>query len=87
MLNDDFSHFQSCNIPCLSMSEVGSTIKGEVKSFVTESTHFLRRCTKPDKREYVKVAQAVAVGFCLMGGIGYLIQLIHIPIRKIIVGL
>lgn len=69
------------------MPEVTGSIKGEVRSFIQESTHFIRRCTKPDKHEYVKVAQAVALGFFLMGGIGYFIQLIHIPIRKIIVGL
>lgn len=65
----------------------GKTIVDEVKGFITDSTQFINRCTKPDRREYIKVAQAVFMGFCLMGGIGYFIQLIHIPIRKLIVGL
>ena len=56
------------------------------KEFVREGTLFMNRCTKPDRREFMKISQAVGVGFLVMGFIGYLIKLIHIPINNILVG-
>ncbi|KWU47489.1 hypothetical protein RHOSPDRAFT_11363, partial [Rhodotorula sp. JG-1b] len=47
---------------------------------------FISRCTKPDKKEYLQICRAVAIGFAMMGGIGYLVKLIHIPINNILVG-
>jgi len=71
---------------------------------------FVRRSTKPDKKEFQKIAFAtgknfqknfskkkfkifennstffLAVGFLIMGFIGYFVKLIHIPINNIIVG-
>lgn len=35
--------------------------------------------------EFVKVTQAISVGFVIMGVIGYTIKLVHIPINNIIV--
>jgi protein transport protein SEC61 subunit gamma-like protein len=35
--------------------------------------------------EFVKISQAVAMGFLLMGFIGFFVKLIHIPINNIIV--
>jgi protein transport protein SEC61 subunit gamma-like protein len=35
--------------------------------------------------EFVKIAQAVGVGFVMMGAIGYTVKLVHIPINNIIV--
>lgn len=35
--------------------------------------------------EFLKIAQAVALGFLVMGAIGYFVKLIHIPINNIIV--
>lgn len=54
--------------------------------FVKEGTQFLNRCTKPDKREYLRICRAVAIGFAIMGGIGYVVKLVHIPINNILVG-
>lgn len=70
------------------MTETQSTINNVLKKpsdFMRDCIHILNRCTKPDKREYIKVAQAIAIGFCFMGFIGYFIQIIHIPIRKLLV--
>lgn len=36
--------------------------------------------------EYQKIAFATAVGFAIMGFIGFFVKLIHIPINNIIVG-
>ncbi|KAF3397600.1 hypothetical protein DPV78_008072 [Talaromyces pinophilus] len=39
-----------------------------------------------DKREFLKISQAVGVGFVIMGAIGYFVKLIHIPVNNVLVG-
>ncbi|KAF2802909.1 protein translocase SEC6 [Mytilinidion resinicola] len=56
------------------------------QEFVKDGMQFLNRCTKPDKREFLKISQAVGVGFIVMGVIGYVVKLIHIPVNNILVG-
>ncbi|KAI2610464.1 protein translocase SEC6 [Hypoxylon sp. NC1633] len=56
------------------------------KDFIKDGTQFMTRCTKPDKREFIQISKAVGVGFLVMGAIGYLIKLIHIPVNNILVG-
>ncbi|KAI1463705.1 protein translocase SEC6 [Daldinia caldariorum] len=56
------------------------------KDFVKDGMQFMTRCTKPDKREFIQISKAVGVGFLVMGAIGYLIKLIHIPVNNILVG-
>ncbi|XP_031205347.1 protein transport protein Sec61 subunit gamma-like [Mastomys coucha] len=54
--------------------------------FVKDSIHLVKRCIKPDRKEFQKVAMATAIGFAIMGFIGFFVKLIHIPINNIIVG-
>jgi len=54
--------------------------------FLKDGQNFLNRCTKPDKREFLKISQAVGIGFVVMGAIGYVVKLIHIPVNNILVG-
>ncbi|KAI9747033.1 MAG: Sec61p translocation complex subunit [Lichina confinis] len=56
------------------------------RDFLKDGSMFLNRCTKPDKREFIKISQAVGVGFVIMGTIGYFVKLIHIPVNNILVG-
>jgi len=56
------------------------------KAFVKDSIRLVKRCTKPDRKEFQKIAIATAIGFCIMGFIGFFVKLIHIPINNIIVG-
>ncbi|KAG9102794.1 Sec61p translocation complex subunit [Ceratobasidium sp. 370] len=56
------------------------------QEFVKEGKLFLTRCTKPTQKEYVQICKAVAIGFGIMGFIGYFVKLIHIPINNILVG-
>ncbi|KAI3386299.1 hypothetical protein SNEBB_007640 [Seison nebaliae] len=56
------------------------------KQFTKDSYRLVRKCTKPDRREFQKIAVATAIGFALMGFIGFFVKLIHIPINNIIVG-
>lgn len=62
-----------------------------VKKFAAESYRFLEVCEKPDVTgnhhinvEFKKIAQSCALGFAIMGGIGYVVKLLFIPINNII---
>ncbi|EEB14228.1 protein transport protein SEC61 subunit gamma, putative [Pediculus humanus corporis] len=55
------------------------------KQFAKDSIRLVKRCTKPDRKEFQKIAVATAIGFCIMGFIGFFVKLIHIPINNIIV--
>jgi len=57
-----------------------------MKAYAKDAIRFVRRSTKPDKKEFQKIAFATAIGFLIMGFIGYFVKLIHIPINNIIVG-
>ncbi|KAL8845358.1 MAG: hypothetical protein Q9176_000529 [Flavoplaca citrina] len=59
------------------------------REFLREGTQFMNRCAKrciADKREFIKISQAVGIGFVVMGAIGYVVKLIHIPVNNILVG-
>ncbi|XP_049632674.1 protein transport protein Sec61 subunit gamma-like [Suncus etruscus] len=56
------------------------------RQFVKESIRLVKRCTKPDRKEFHKIAMATAIGFSIMGLIGFFVKLIHIPTNNIIVG-
>ncbi|CAD6592289.1 MAG: Sec61p translocation complex subunit [Alectoria sarmentosa] len=45
------------------------------RDFLHDGTQFINRCTKPDKREILKLSQAVGVGFVVMGALGYVVKL------------
>lgn len=55
------------------------------KSFTKDSIRLVKKCTKPDRKEFQKIAMATAIGFSIMGFIGFFVKLIHIPINNIIV--
>ncbi|KAI9000179.1 Sec61p translocation complex subunit [Gaertneriomyces sp. JEL0708] len=66
------------------MDNVQELIDGP-RQFLKDGVQLMNRCTKPDKREFIKVSQAVSMGFLIMGFIGFFVKLIHIPINNIIV--
>ncbi|KAK6205577.1 uncharacterized protein RJT21DRAFT_118080 [Scheffersomyces amazonensis] len=53
--------------------------------FFKDGSAFVKKCTKPDSKEYFKIIRAVGVGFIMMGVVGYAVKLVHIPIRYLIV--
>ncbi|KAI9793581.1 MAG: Sec61p translocation complex subunit [Piccolia ochrophora] len=57
------------------MSDQFKEIAEIPRDFLRDGTLFLNRCTKPDKREFIKISQAVGVGFVIMGTIGYFVKL------------
>merc|ERR1712107_497726 len=64
---------------------VGFCVQGAIE-FGMDSRRLIQRCTKPDVKEFKKIAVACAIGFCIMGFIGYTVKLVFIPINNIIVG-
>ncbi|KAI8815196.1 hypothetical protein BJ742DRAFT_848093 [Cladochytrium replicatum] len=66
------------------MDGIQELIEGP-KQFAKGSLHLLKRCTKPDRKEFVQISWAIGLGFIVMGFIGFFVMLIHIPINNIIV--
>eukprot|EP00529_Nitzschia_sp_RCC80_P037840 CAMPEP_0113487420 /NCGR_PEP_ID=MMETSP0014_2-20120614/25500_1 /TAXON_ID=2857 /ORGANISM="Nitzschia sp." /LENGTH=72 /DNA_ID=CAMNT_0000381117 /DNA_START=335 /DNA_END=553 /DNA_ORIENTATION=- /assembly_acc=CAM_ASM_000159 len=57
-----------------------------LKQFAKDSVHLVKKCTKPDRKEFQAIAYATLIGFFIMGGIGFFVKLVHIPINNILVG-
>ncbi|KAF3765834.1 hypothetical protein M406DRAFT_38784 [Cryphonectria parasitica EP155] len=68
------------------MADQVSEILEAPKEFVHDGMQFMKRCQKPDQKEFIKISQAVGVGFLIMGFVGYIVKLIHIPVNNILVG-
>ena len=58
----------------------------QLKQFAKDSMHLVKKCTKPDRKEFTAIAKAIGVGFGIMGFIGFFVKLVHIPINNILVG-
>ncbi|PRW39073.1 transport Sec61 subunit gamma [Chlorella sorokiniana] len=57
-----------------------------VQEFAKNSIRLVKRCQKPDRKEFSKVARLTGVGFLAVGLIGFLVKVIFIPINQIIIG-
>ncbi|KAJ7013812.1 hypothetical protein NC653_003446 [Populus alba x Populus x berolinensis] len=57
-----------------------------LREFSKDSVRLVKRCHKPDRKEFTKVAFRTAIGFVVMGFVGFFVKLIFIPINNIIVG-
>jgi len=73
------------NLFCFNMDQIVAWVEPG-KQFAKDSIRLVNRCTKPDRKEFQKIAVATAIGFAIMGFIGFFVKLIHIPINNIIVG-
>lgn len=49
----------------------------------TAARRLLKRCEKPDRREFWKVARLTALGFLAVGLLGFFVKLIFIPINQV----
>ncbi|EGR46898.1 hypothetical protein MKX07_003357 [Trichoderma sp. CBMAI-0711] len=56
------------------------------REFFKDGVQFINRCQKPDKKEFLKLCQAVGIGFGVMGAVGFIVKLIHIPLNGLLVG-
>ncbi|KAG5181941.1 hypothetical protein JKP88DRAFT_221604 [Tribonema minus] len=68
------------------MSDVNELLIIPLQQFFKDSVQLVKKCTKPDRKEFMIVAKATTVGFLVMGFIGFFVKLIHIPINNIIMG-
>ncbi|KAI8142716.1 protein translocase SEC61 complex gamma subunit [Fennellomyces sp. T-0311] len=75
------------------MSTSAENVKDQVqevvempRQFFKDGIQFVNRCRKPDQKEFLRITQAVAMGFAALGALGYFVKLIHIPINNILVG-
>jgi len=66
--------------------EGANAIVSPLFQFGKDSYRLVKRCTKPDRKEFNKIAIATVIGFLIMGFIGFFVKLIHIPINNIIIG-
>lgn len=53
--------------------------------FFKDGSAFVKKCQKPNEKEYLKIIRAVGIGFLMIGVVGYAVKLVHIPIRYLIV--
>ncbi|KAK3262980.1 hypothetical protein CYMTET_28193 [Cymbomonas tetramitiformis] len=67
--------------------DVADIVVKPVQNFAKESIRLVKRCTKPDRKEFMKISFRTALGFVVLGFIGFFVKLIFIPIKHIIVGI
>ncbi|KAG1187905.1 hypothetical protein G6F35_014361 [Rhizopus arrhizus] len=61
----------------MSSSDIKETAQQVVdgpKQFFKEGVQFINRCKKPDQQEFLKITQAVAMGFAALGALGYFVK-------------
>eukprot|EP00636_Phaeomonas_parva_P010377 CAMPEP_0118852016 /NCGR_PEP_ID=MMETSP1163-20130328/1215_1 /TAXON_ID=124430 /ORGANISM="Phaeomonas parva, Strain CCMP2877" /LENGTH=70 /DNA_ID=CAMNT_0006784415 /DNA_START=303 /DNA_END=515 /DNA_ORIENTATION=+ len=68
------------------MSNPNELIVVPLRKFYKESLNLVRKCKKPNRKEFMVIARATSVGFLIMGFVGFFVKLVHIPINNIIVG-
>ncbi|KND88585.1 putative protein transport protein Sec61 subunit gamma, partial [Tolypocladium ophioglossoides CBS 100239] len=70
----------------VAMSDQVQELLDTPPQFLRDGLQFVNKCQKPDAKEFSKICQAVGTGFVIMGVVGYVVKLIHIPINQILVG-
>jgi protein transport protein SEC61 subunit gamma-like protein len=68
------------------MEALNSNVIYPLREFAKDSMRLYNKCTKPDKKEFLEIAKATAIGFAIMGSIGFFVKLVHIPVNGILVG-
>ncbi|KAJ9525322.1 hypothetical protein QJQ45_020865 [Haematococcus lacustris] len=58
--------------------DLGEFVVKPVKDFAKNSARLVKRCTKPDRKEFWKVCSRTALGFVVMGFIGFFVKLLFI---------
>ncbi|KAE8732381.1 Protein transport protein Sec61 subunit gamma [Hibiscus syriacus] len=57
-----------------------------LREFAKDSVRLVKKCHKPDQKEFTNLAFRTTIGFVVMGFVGFFVKLIFIPINNIIVG-
>ncbi|GBG28923.1 Protein transport protein Sec61 subunit gamma [Hondaea fermentalgiana] len=69
-----------------SSSALNESVIEPLVKFAKDSKQLVAKCTKPDRKEFEATAKSVAMGFLVIGMIGFFVKLIHIPINNILIG-
>merc|ERR1711872_249950 len=64
------SYTNTTNNNTVTMDQIVTALE-PLKQFSKDSVRLVKRCTKPDRKEFQKIAIATAIGFALMGFIGF----------------
>ena len=59
------------------MSELQQSFTSYFRDFIKDSTHLVKRCTKPDRKEFTAIAKATGIGFLIMGFVGFFVKLVR----------
>jgi len=59
------------------------TVVTPLQEFAKNSARLVKRCTKPDRKEFNKITTRTALGFVAMGFVGFFVKLIFIPINQV----
>lgn len=57
----------------------------QVVEFFDDWAKFLNKCEKPNRKQYLRLAQSCALGILIMGVVGYLVKLLFVPINTILI--
>eukprot|EP00331_Platyophrya_macrostoma_P031256 CAMPEP_0176446626 /NCGR_PEP_ID=MMETSP0127-20121128/24443_1 /TAXON_ID=938130 /ORGANISM="Platyophrya macrostoma, Strain WH" /LENGTH=69 /DNA_ID=CAMNT_0017832707 /DNA_START=85 /DNA_END=294 /DNA_ORIENTATION=+ len=57
-----------------------------VTTFVKNSRMLVTKCEKPNYNQFVASGTATAMGFLLMGFLGFFVKVVFIPINNVILG-
>jgi protein transport protein SEC61 subunit gamma and related proteins len=55
-----------------------------LRQFTVNSYRFLVSCERPSSKELYQIVVTTGMGFILMGLIGFLVKLVHFPIKQIL---
>ena len=53
-------------------------------TFTRNSKMLVQKCTKPNNREFWKIATTTLMGFAFLGFLGFFVKLVFIPINNVI---
>merc|ERR1712131_475277 len=81
IFESDFDCLTDCKLTKLANMDMMEQVIDPARVYMKDAIRFVRRPTKPDHKEFKKIAFATAIGFFIMGFIGYFVKLIHIPIN------
>jgi protein transport protein SEC61 subunit gamma and related proteins len=66
------------------MSDVHETLVVPLIEFAKDSKLLIDKCTKPTREEFFATCRATGMGIIVMGFIGFVVKLMHIPIKDIL---
>ncbi|CAM9202610.1 unnamed protein product [Heterosigma akashiwo] len=67
----------------MSTEEPKTDVLTKLEILIKDSISFYKKCQKPDKKEYQKIALATGMGFVAMGALGCFVKMMLIFVYSI----